>query len=401
MEPSYSPGKTHVPGAWPARVQALLRSARARHVVLSDASVADGATAADRAAAADRVSAADPWGGDAVFTVLRRGERNTVLRATLPGPLGETRSVVLKLFGDDSALADADWRCMQALSGSGVVPDVIAGLADARGFAMVDLGDETFERVLARGTSSDALQVVTRMAEAYARLHVEGRSLVARTEAMRSSALTYELGDWTDGLPRALAWLHLTDDDSRVRRALSRVVHAWYAARDAVTLTQGDPAPGNVLLASDGAVRLVDFEYGAARHPAYDLAAWDVICPLPGEAVRVFRASYASRRQALGWPMDSAEDDASYAAVFTHRALALLSWLPPAARTRDVPWVESWTARQAVLSTLDRLATRARHDSELQRLAEAAERAASQWREAWPDVERVLPPWPAFRGAIA
>ncbi len=381
MEPSYRSGDTQGPDAWRGQVQALLRTARALH---------DGPA-----------TPSEPWQRDVAFTVLRRGERNTVLRAVVHGPEGDARRVVLKLFGNDADLADADWRCMQALSGTSIVPDVVATLGDARGFAMEDVGDETLERVLARGTASDALQVVARMATAYARLHVEGRALVARTEAMRSSALTHELAAWTDGIPRALAWLRLSDDDSRVRRALSRVVHAWYAARDAVTLTQGDPAPGNVLLLADGSVRLVDFEYGAARHPAHDLAAWDVICPLPNEAVQLLRAHYAADRAALGWPMVEEEDDAAYAAACVHRALALLSWLPPGARDVDRPWVDSWSARQAVLSTLDRLAARARHDMELQRLAEAAEVAAAHWRSAWPELGEVLPPWPAFRGAIA
>jgi hypothetical protein len=378
----HSPGDTRAPDTWPVDVPALLRAAR---------DMADG-----------RVGATEAWRGEATFTILQRGERNTVLRAAFAVPGGETRRVVLKLFGDDGDLADADWCCMQALSGTGVVPDVVAESSDARGFAMADVGDETFERVLAEGSASDAMQVVARMASAYARLHVEGRALVARTEALRSSALTGELSRWMDGLPRALAWLQLTERDARVRRALARVMQVWYAGRDAVTLTQGDPAPGNVLLHADGTVRLVDFEYAAARHPAFDLAAWDVICPLPNEAVQLFRAHYAEARAALGWPLAEGEDEAAYAAILTHQALALLSWLPTTAREHDVPWVASWSARQAVLGTLERLATRARADTALQPLADAADQAAASWRRAWPEVgEALLPPWPAFRGAIA
>ena len=184
------------------------------------------------------------------------------------------------------------------------------------------------------------------------------------------------------------------------RSALTRIVTAWYADRGALTLTHGDPAPSNVLfLPEGGEARLVDFEYGAARHPAYDLAAWDVLCPLPNEFVQGLTREYAAARAALGWPVST--DDDSYVAVVAYRALALLAWLPREARERDCPWVDAWSARQAVLSTLDRLAVRCTGDTALHTLAEAAREASARWRRSWPDVTEVLPPWPALRGALA
>ena len=378
MEHPYLPGRQETTPPLPVHATALLRQAR---------DFVDGLA-----------SVGESWRGAHPFTVLRRGHRNVVVRARVA--VDGSPTLVLKLAGDEADLADADLRHMLALSGLGVVPDVVAEHGEARGFAMVDAGDDTLTRVLEQGTPGEVQQGLARMARAYARLHVEGRALVARTEALRSGGLTRELGDWTDGLPRALEWLQLSDEDSRVRRALTRIVTAWYADRGALTLTHGDPAPSNVLfLPEGGEARLVDFEYGAARHPAYDLAAWDVLCPLPNDFVQGLTREYAAARAALGWPVST--DDDSYVAVVAYRALALLAWLPREARERDCPWVDAWSARQAVLSTLDRLAVRCTGDTALHTLAEAAREASARWRRTWPDVTEVLPPWPALRGALA
>lgn len=373
MEQPFLPARQAPSHSLPQHASALLRQAR---------DLVDGIS-----------SAGEAWRGARLFTLLRRGDRNTVLRSRLPGDGAER--LVFKLFGSEAELADADLRYMSALTGRGVVPDVVADLGDARGYAMVDAGDETLTRVLEQGSVEEARAAIVRMAQAYARLHVEGRAMVARTEAMRDGVLTRELGTWTDGLARALEWLQLSDDDTRVRRALTRIVNAWYADREALTLTHGDPAPSNVLfLPESGEARLVDFEYGAARHPAHDIAAWDVLCPLPNDFVQLLRDEYAAARSALGWPMTPY--DHRYVSVVAYRALALLAWLPREAREQDRPWVDSWSVRQAVLSTLDRLAQRCAGDSELQRLAEAASEAALRWRREWPEIENVLPPWPAF-----
>ncbi len=54
-----------------------------------------------------------------------------------------------------------------------------------------------------------------------------------------------------------------------------------YAHPAKASLTQGDPAPSNVVFTTDGQARLVDFEYGAQRHVLADLVQWWIRCPLP------------------------------------------------------------------------------------------------------------------------
>jgi len=378
MEYPNSSGRMGPTDAIPALAESLLRDARR---------LLNGVPGPD-----------EEWRGATRFTVLRRGDRNTVMRARVPGDddvdPASARTLVLKLAGDDADLADADLRNMHALTGLGIVPDVVADGGEARGFAMRDAGDDTLTRRLMAESPAIARDGVVRMARAYARLHVEGRALMDRTASMRQAAMTRELGLWMDGLPRALAWLRIGAHDARVRRAMSRISAAWYAGREQLTLTHGDPAPGNVLFTRDGEARLVDFEYAAPRLPAYDLTAWDVLCPLPNDLLQLLRAEYAAARGALGWPV--AADGEAYDVVVAYRALALLAWLPPEGVERDRRWVDAWSVRQAVLSTLDRLADRCRANGELQRLAEAAAAAAAHWRGEWPTVTEVLPPWPAL-----
>jgi hypothetical protein len=378
MEYPNPSGRMRPTDAIPALAESLLRDARR---------LLDGGAGPD-----------EDWRGATRFTVLRRGERNTVLRAHVPGDDDvdppSARTLVLKLAGGDVDLADADLRHMQALTGLDIVPDVVADLGEARGFAMRDAGDDTLTRRFMADGAGGVRDGVVRMARAYARLHVEGRALMDRTASMRQAAMTRELGHWMDGLPRALAWLRIDAHDARVRRAMSRISAAWYAGREQLTLTHGDPAPGNVLFTRDGEARLVDFEYAAPRLPAYDVTAWDVLCPLPNDLLQLLRDEYAATRAALGWPLHP--DGEAYDVVVAYRALALLAWLRPDGVERDRRWVEEWSVRQAALSTLDRLAERCRANGELQRLAEAAAEAAAHWRREWPAVTSVLPPWPAL-----
>ena len=67
--------------------------------------------------------------------------------------------------------------------------------------------------------------------------------------------------------------------------AIAAVLDRW-AHPSKASLTQGDPAPSNVVFLPDGQARLVDFEYGAQRHVLADLVQWWIRCPLPEPMVR-------------------------------------------------------------------------------------------------------------------
>ena len=339
---------------------------------------------------------AEAWRG-AQFDLLRRGDRNTVLRARLAsGHDGIAPTLVLKFWDGDVERADADLQALTALAESGVVPRIIAEDAATRGFAMEDLGDDRLEDRLQGDDRAGAWGAVEAMGEVYARLHVEGRAHVVRTGALRAAGQTRDFAAWAEALPRALAWLALEGDDPRVQRAVRRIMPAWYASRESLTLTHGDPAPTNVLFDPSGRARLIDFEYAGARPPAYDETAWEVLCPLPEAPLRRLRSAYAAARAAMGWPIDP--DAHAYEALVAYRALALLSWLPASARERDRAWVGAWRVRQAVVHALERLAGTLGGDAELQPLADAGERAARRWRAAWQLEGTVRPVWPALEG---
>lgn len=339
------------------------------------------------------------WRGGAQLHVLRRGDRNMVFRAVAADGSGAAPTLIVKIAVGDPALAESDVRCMQSLTGTGVVPDVVLESEVQRGYLVTDAGDDTLQRVLEEGTAGDVTDAVHRMARVYARLHVEGRSLVGKTEALRESELTRELVPWMDGIEHALSWLRLDAGDARCRRALARITSAWYASRRILTLTHGDPAPSNVLLTPDGEARLVDFEYGSPRHPSYDLSVWDSLCPLPLELVDAHLETYAAARAELGWPVDESEAS-DYASLVAYRALAMLSWLPQSARSTDESWVETWSVRHAVIAVLERLAVRGAVDADIAPLAERAQENAQRWRARWPEVGEALPSWPALRGEL-
>ncbi|MBK6304685.1 MAG: hypothetical protein IPF47_02740 [Gemmatimonadetes bacterium] len=377
MEHPYLPGRQETTPPLPVHATALLRQAR---------DFVDGLA-----------SVGEAWRGAHPFTVLRRGHRNVVVRARVA--VDGSPTLVLKLAGDEADLADTDLRHMLALSGLGVVPDVVAEHGEARGFAMVDAGDDTLTRVLEQGTPG-------RYSRAWP------------AWPARMPAFTWRGAPSSPG-PRRCAPVASpvnsatgpTDCRGPSNGCSCRTRIRACGGRSRASSPPGMPIAGPSRSRTSirrratcssfrrAARPLVDFEYGAARHPAYDLAAWDVLCPLPNDFVQGLTREYAAARAALGWPVST--DDDSYVAVVAYRALALLAWLPREARERDCPWVDAWSARQAVLSTLDRLAVRCTGDTALHTLAEAAREASARWRRTWPDVTEVLPPWPALRGALA
>ncbi len=131
-----------------------------------------------------------------------------------------------------------------------------------------------------------------------------------------------------------------------------RAVLRAHANPAVVALTQGDPAPTNVLFptrSAGAAARLIDFEYAAHRAALFDLAQWHIRCPLLPEwlvhvdaPVRdVYRGNFAT----------------DLATAKVHAALYMLSWLPiDAARDANRPWAQDWSVREALISTCVRIA---------------------------------------------
>lgn len=119
-----------------------------------------------------------------------------------------------------------------------------------------------------------------------------------------------------------------------------------------LALTQGDPAPSNVIFLEDRAL-LVDFEYAAVRHALFDLAQWYVRCPLPLSCQSTLQ--YAAQEVYRG----EFERDLAYMQLYA--GLYMLSWLPlDGISDSNRPWADGWTVRGALISTAERSADAAK-----------------------------------------
>jgi len=350
--------------------------------------------------------------------LLKDRERNVVVRYGVDGALG-VDSVVVKWIREQAALGFTDWASIEYLSSTPaapLVPRFYAGDAEAGVFAMQDLGGSRSVDDLLRGPSrADAEHALVALAAQYGRLHAAtiGDAAAydwrrARLPGAPGPERRAEAERWVAGGPALCRWL--TAVGCAVPAGLDeclRYVAALYAAPGPfLAFTHGDPAPSNTHVpvgtgAGGGAVRLLDFEYGAFRHALYDLAAWFVVCPLPERVVQPMVGAY---RAELAPACPAAGDDErwrdEWAAMCAYRAVAMLTWLPPAILEADRPWVEQWTMRQAVLATATRLRAAA-GDGPLTPLATAAVRLQGALSARWPELgegEAVLPRWPALAG---
>ena len=184
---------------------------------------------------------------------------------------------------------------------------------------------------------------------------------------------------------------------------MSQIASTYVVPGPFLTLTHGDPAPTNTHVSARGALRLLDFEYGAYRHALYDVTAWDVLCPLPQHLVTLVRDVHHT---SLAHRLPATRDDTRYregwALMAAYRALATLTWIPTQVLVQDRPWVETWSSRRAVLATLSRLRDNAAFMPALAPLATAAGdlfgALAARWPEAAGDGSdaALLPRWPAL-----
>ena len=149
-----------------------------------------------------------------------------------------------------------------------------------------------------------------------------------------------------------------------------------------IALTQGDPAPSNVLF-EPGRAWLVDFEYGAPRHALFDLAQWFIRCPLPPACFAVLRERIRMRLVGAGVFASTREFDGALARSCTHAALYMTSWLPiDAAFDCDRPWGGGdWTVRAALTCTAHRMADATASGP----LVDVFERLRVSLVERWPE----------------
>jgi hypothetical protein len=303
---------------------------------------------------------------DSGRTLIREGVRSRVYRCAAPdAPSG---TVVLKEI-TEGLLGFTDWASLQFLSGvpgaRDVVPRFVRGDVPGRWFVMEDLGSGGTLDDLLQGTDEGAARGVLReLAWHYARLHAATSGREAELLRIRDSlpgagehGRQREAAVWLAGREKVLAWfdaLGLTAPEG-FGETLERIAGAYAAPGPTLAFTHGDPAPSNNHVARGG-VWILDFEYGAFRHPLYDLTAWQILCPMPEAVVAEMQARY---REGLPTGSPLALDDRAFAEAWAtlcaYRAIAMLTWISPRVLEENRPWAGDWSAREALLCAVIRL----------------------------------------------
>jgi hypothetical protein len=349
-------------------------------------------------------------------TLLKDWERNVVLRYRVAD--ADVRSVIVKWMKEAGALGFSEWASLAYLSrtdgAAALAPHFYGGDEGSRIFAMEDLGgSESVDDLLRRPDRPAAERALGALAAQTGRLHAATLGDDARYRRMRQAlpgsrevGRRGEAARWLAGRPALRRWLDALDvaEPAGFGEALGRIAALYRAPGPFLAFTHGDPAPTNNHVA-DGQVRLLDFEYGGFRHALYDITAWYVLCPLPERVARMMSDRY---RAELAGECSAARDEDRYrgawAAMCAYRAQAVLTWLPIDLLQRDHPWVEDWTGREAVLSTLARLQAATSGVRALAPLATTAGRMEDALRARWPafgEGDDLLPRWPALGEAMS
>lgn len=353
--------------------------------------------------------------------LLKDATRSFVLRCAVEarGAVDGVRSsapssVIVKSIRDDPALGFSEWASLALLSGlpgtEGLAPRFLGGDVGERLFLMEDLGGSTSLDDLLRGRDPKHVGAALRgMAVAMGRLcaHTLGceeryGALRRRLPASEGLGRQAEAARWLDGVGRCFTWFRALgfEPPPGLAACAEEVARIYADPGPFLAFSHGDPAPTNNHIRG-GAVRLLDFEYGGFRHALYDLAAWNVLCPLP--AAWVEEMSRLFRRELAG-ALPAVQDDAAYkkawAAMCAFRGLAILSWIGPDVLEANRPWVDDgWTSRHAVLAAVGRLAQATAGVQGFESLHTAAAGLKEQLERRWPEygsAERLVPPWPAI-----
>jgi len=309
---------------------------------------------------------------------------------------GRARSWVIKCFPELSTHARQEFDSYLRLRGVvGVAPGLIA-VDSQRHMLVVEYLGHSVDLFVALRRSADPLAVVRALGRLMARLIVATHPSGDSTDAVAANETAALAAAW----PAVETWargIGVRGCDA-VSHHIDTLRHR-YAHPARASLTQGDPAPSNIVFTPDGDARLVDFEYGAQRQVLTDLVQWWIRCPLPEPW---FEAMVDEMRSALlaARVYDDAEAfDDDLAAMASYAALYMFTWLPiERAKTDDPPWVGAWRVRQALLSSSARGMRAARSSAQLAPLADWLGELNSALQRLWPDSGDGTPDWIAIVG---
>jgi len=331
----------------------------------------------------------------AAIVPLPAGPRAQTYRADVIAD-GRAQTWFIKHFPEPSVHATQEFDSHDRLRGVvGVTPTLIAADPQRR-VLIVEYLTHALDLFVALQRSTDPLSVTRELGRLTARLATATHQPPPSVDDVAIRECSALAAAW----PKVEAWaaqLGVRGNDA-VAAAVAAVLDRW-AYPSKASLTQGDPAPSNVVFLPDGQGRLVDFEYGAQRHVLADLVQWWIRCPLPERwfesVVDEVRAAFVGN--AIYADAEAFDDDLAY--VATYAALYMFTWLPIDQTIADDPaWVGAWRARHALLSSSSRGMRAARSAPHLLPLAEWLDALNSALMRAWPASGDGAPDWNALVG---
>jgi hypothetical protein len=348
--------------------------------------------------------------------IIKDATRMIVVRAGVRAATPPCASVIIKVIRDDPATGFTDWASLAFLAerpaAHRLVPGWLGGDIDQRLFVITDLGPgDTLQEVLRTSTQATAERVLHDMARQMARLHAA--TFTAEADFLRirhalpaahAHGRRHEATAWLAASERLVAWLAAVGCavPAGFDKCLAQIAAAYAEPGEWLGFTHGDPAPSNAYIRGD-AVWLLDFEYGAFRHVLYDITAWNILCPLPLRQVQLMRRTFQAEL-AAAFPLANAAEafDHAWALLCAYRGLALLTWVAPTVLAAERPFVDEWSARQAVLAAVTRTAAATAAVASLSPLTTAIDALQAALRTRWREfdgVGDVATRWPALEDA--
>ena len=347
-----------------------------------------------------RATITDMVPGTRVATIvsLGSGARARTYRADVIAD-GRSQSWVLKYFPESSAHATQEFNSYARLRGvNGVVPTLIA-VDTQRRTLIVEYLSHSIDLFVALRRSTDPLEIVRALGQLMARLIIATRHTPPDVDDVAIRERAAQVDAW----PKVEAWASSIGvaGSAEVTRVIA-AVQDRYAHPPKASLTQGDPAPSNVVFTPDGHARLVDFEYGAQRHVLADLVQWWIRCPLPEPWFEAIVDEVRAALIAAHIYADADEFDDDLAHIASYAALYMFTWLPiKQTLTEDPPWVGAWRVRQALLSSSSRGMRAARSTDDLAPLADWLAQLNDALTRTWPASGDGAPDWMAIVGKSA
>ncbi len=357
------------------------------------------------------------WGADIAIenpVVLKDGARCRVMRCAIANVPSGVASVIVKQIKGQPERGFDEWASLTFLSGlpnaQNIVPHFYGGDEVSRLFVIEDFGaGQTLDDLFMGNDKSAARAALGDLARQMARLHAATHGKQTDFDDLRA-ALPEDEGPqrfieaerWRAGEDKIRHWCDAMNValPPRFAAELDDIANVYREPSEWLLFSHGDPAPTNNHFAG-GKARLLDFEYGAFRHALYDITAWQILCPLPIDAVSEMRCAFQEElTKTLPIARDEAQFAEAWAMLCAFRALALLTWITPeSVQNGDHEWVGDWTARLAVFAAVSRLAHIAAPIARLDGIAEVANRLTDALRAQCADVDDVTPHWPALENA--